>query len=597
MNSKLQNRMSGYGQGKQIRCRFDLDTGLYVTRLLLCSGLGLCSLFAIIFAGLPILAAIPLLLSIPLVGAVAWFSYRQLQLRQPVIAVGRRGIWDRRLGIGVIPWTEVVRVRTDGRGNVILDPWEAFSGLKENTLTRLDIFLGRLDPSLKPGSVKIRLHDVQGESWDLLAAIEASLPYYLRSLWHPEATRRRIRPHLRYALVSLGAVTASVFLFVSTASHRGDAGAVMHNLGPAKDVGAVPGKYESPTLDAYRQAAERGDTDARMRLGLMFHEGEGVPRDQGQAAHWFRLAASDDLPAGQAALGYLHEKGLGVAQDFGKALTWYRRAAEKKHSWALYRLGLMYRDGRGVPRNATHAVDLLAAAAEQGDVAGRFHLGEMYENGWGVHQDAARASEWYRLAAQQNHERAEYNLAALYRDGRGVPRDPVRAALWFERSAAKGYSPSQYALGLAFEVGRGVHQDYRRAVLWYYLAQLHGHSEAANRHKQLMKTLTPAQRKEINAFRINWLRKSLLRDEAAAKFADYHRRTGPKAFAVAMNGAWAQTDNAKHARDAIYHAMKRCRQYASVCMLYAVGDTVVAGRRDAEVDSIVAKALKKPSAH
>ena len=39
--------------------------------------------------------------------------------------------------------------------------------------------------------------------------------------------------------------------------------------------------------------------------------------------------------------------------------------------------------------------------------------------------------------------------------------------------------------------------------------------------------------------------------------------------------------------------MKRCMQYSSVCLLYAVGDTVVAGRRDAEVDSIIARQLKK----
>jgi hypothetical protein len=60
-----------------------------------------------------------------------------------------------------------------------------------------------------------------------------------------------------------------------------------------------------------------------------------------------------------------------------------------------------------------------------------------------------------------------------------------------------------------------------------------------------------------------------------------------------MNGAWAQTEAAPHARDAVYHVMKRCREYAASCILYAVGDTVVAGMREAEVDSVIAQQIKK----
>ena len=594
MNSKLRRRLSGTETARRIRCRFDLDTRFYGNRLALCFGLAVFSLALALFADLPVPVTALLAAALPITGFVAWQSYRRLQMRQPVIAVGRRGIWDRRLGSSVIPWTDIVRVRTDGSGNVILDPWKEFNGIEQPERSqRLQRFMRFLDPSLKPGSLRIRLADVEAESWDLLAAIEASLPYYLRSLWRPEPTRRGGFKSGRAALVGMGAAVAALALFVATPMTRSDSESVLHSMGPATDFGIVPGHGDSHRLDLYKQAAEDGDTDARMRLGLMFYEGDEIPKDHDQAAHWFRLAAAADLPAGEAALGYLHEQGLGVGQDFAQALSWYRKAAKDNHAWAQYRLGLMYRDGRGVSRDPVRAATFLSAAAEQGDMAGQFHLGEMYENGWGVPQDPTVAATWYRKAAEQSHQRAEYNLASLFRDGRGVPRDPEQAALWFERSAARGFALSQYALGLAYEVGQGVARDPNRSLLWYYLAERHGHREAANRRKQLVSGMTAGARKRALRFRQEWLQRNLLRGEASEKFATYRKKPGPKAFTIAMNGAWAQTERAAHARDAVHHSMRRCREYASVCILYAVGEEIVVGLPANRVDAVIARQLKK----
>lgn len=47
----------------------------------------------------------------------------------------------------------------------------------------------------------------------------------------------------------------------------------------------------------YRQAAEQGDAQARMNLGLMYARGEGVSQDYVQAHRWLNLAAaSGDAP-------------------------------------------------------------------------------------------------------------------------------------------------------------------------------------------------------------------------------------------------------------------------------------------------------------
>lgn len=593
MNRKLRQRLEESARVHRVRCQFDLDTKFYKVRLALSAAVAAVLVGVAALFGANPLVLLPVLLMLVACGAFAHHAYRMLRLEQPVIAIGKNGIWDRRLGAGVISWSEILRVRTDRFGNLVLDPWREFSGQQPFADWRLRGLLRRIDPTLNPGSVRIRVSDIDGATWDVLAAIEASLPDYLRSLWHPEPHRRLFLGDARRAVAGVGATAAAALVLFVAFGGAQESGVVMHSLGPATDIGATPGVKEEPIVRLYRQAAQRGDLDARMRLGLMFHEGDGVSRDPEQAAHWFKLAASEDLPAGEAALGYLHEQGVGVQQNFAEALTWYRRAAEKKHAWAQYRLGMMYRDGRGVPKDNEQAVNLLKAAAEQGDVGGLFHLGEMYENGWGTVQDASAASEWYRKAAERNHNRAEYNLAEMYRDGRGVPQDLVKAGQWFERSAQTGYAPAQYAIGLAYEVGSGVPFDRNRAALWYFIAERHGHSEAANRRKQLLESMTPEQRREADLFLRDWLQGSLLKGDVVARFAEYRDKSGAKAFAVAMNGAWAQTESARHARDAVYQVMKRCMEYSATCFLYAVGDAVVAGMREAEIDAVIARQIKE----
>jgi hypothetical protein len=42
--------------------------------------------------------------------------------------------------------------------------------------------------------------------------------------------------------------------------------------------------------------------------------------------------------------------------------------------------------------------------------------------------------------------------------------------------------------------------------------------------------------------------------------------------------------------------MKRCTEYSATCFLYAVGDTVVAGMREAEVDAVIARQIKTTAA-
>jgi hypothetical protein len=54
----------------------------------------------------------------------------------------------------------------------------------------------------------------------------------------------------------------------------------------------------------------------------MYHKGLGVPKDDAQAAVWFRKAADQGNTDGQNLLGTLYAVGEGVPLDHGEAYFW-----------------------------------------------------------------------------------------------------------------------------------------------------------------------------------------------------------------------------------------------------------------------------------
>ena len=108
-------------------------------------------------------------------------------------------------------------------------------------------------------------------------------------------------------------------------------------------------------LQEWAPLANQGDAEAQYFLGHMYAEGQGVPRQYGKAAVWFRQAAEQGNGYGQFALGYLYDKGIGVAQDEAEAARWYRKSAEQGITVAQNNLGIMYEHGRCVPQDYVRA--------------------------------------------------------------------------------------------------------------------------------------------------------------------------------------------------------------------------------------------------
>ena len=82
-------------------------------------------------------------------------------------------------------------------------------------------------------------------------------------------------------------------------------------------------------IEEVKAKAEAGDANSQLELGLRYHNGEGVAKDQVEAVKWYRKAAEQNLAIAQFSLGVCYDKGEGVAKDYVEAYKWRLLAARQ----------------------------------------------------------------------------------------------------------------------------------------------------------------------------------------------------------------------------------------------------------------------------
>jgi TPR repeat protein len=74
----------------------------------------------------------------------------------------------------------------------------------------------------------------------------------------------------------------------------------------------------------------------------MYANGRSVPKDDAEAARWYRKAAEQGLADAQYNLGIAYRLGRGVPKDDAEAFRWFRQSAEQGTALAQAILGAMY---------------------------------------------------------------------------------------------------------------------------------------------------------------------------------------------------------------------------------------------------------------
>ena len=171
----------------------------------------------------------------------------------------------------------------------------------------------------------------------------------------------------------------------------------------------APENAQKPiSLNALQYAAERGQPVAQWKLGRMYADGDGVPRDDLRAFNYFSQIANthpDEAP------------GTPQARFVANAFV------------ALGRYYLTGIPNSKIGADPARARDMFGYAATYfGDADAQYELGRLYLSG--SLGDPRQAARWFQLAATKGHCRAEVALGDMLFQGQAVPRQAARGLMW-----------------------------------------------------------------------------------------------------------------------------------------------------------------------
>jgi TPR repeat protein len=178
-----------------------------------------------------------------------------------------------------------------------------------------------------------------------------------------------------------------------------DAGSndAIFNMGYLAENGIGQAKDMNEALRWYRLGAEKKDTRAMQRLGLLYVDGiGGIARDEATGVDWLAQAAETMLKIVNVVNG-LRASVYGF--DDPKRRLNLSRAAANDPSLALT-FGLYLADKKNRTRDPKEAIRLLRIAADAGIPAAALRLGVMYAEGDGTRKNNIEAIKWFRADPQ-----------------------------------------------------------------------------------------------------------------------------------------------------------------------------------------------------
>jgi len=83
---------------------------------------------------------------------------------------------------------------------------------------------------------------------------------------------------------------------------------------------------EPEMIQKLQRAAEQGDAEAQLSLGIAYRFRQGVLQDCKEGLNWYRKSAEQGGVIAQHRLGYAYEVGEGVPKNTATVYAWYNVA-------------------------------------------------------------------------------------------------------------------------------------------------------------------------------------------------------------------------------------------------------------------------------
>jgi uncharacterized protein len=115
------------------------------------------------------------------------------------------------------------------------------------------------------------------------------------------------------------------------------------------------------------RAENTDDPETLFKMGVFFQHGKNGELDLDEAVRLFQLSASRGHAGSQNKLGFMYIEGIGLPRDEHAAVKFISLAADQGHSEAQYNLAHFHEAGiGGLPKNLPEAFRLYRLAAAQG---------------------------------------------------------------------------------------------------------------------------------------------------------------------------------------------------------------------------------------
>ncbi|WP_281977880.1 tetratricopeptide repeat protein, partial [Pseudorhizobium flavum] len=155
-------------------------------------------------------------------------------------------------------------------------------------------------------------------------------------------------------------------------------------IGDYRSQGIVVEADRDAALEAYQNAADKGDVYALVRLAEASRDGGLMDRDPERSIGLFQRAIDAGHVSARRILGESHLRGrFGARSSPDEGLALLRQAQSLGDQSAPVTLANLYLYGTGVPKDVTRALELLAEAASNGNSNAAKTLISFYRDGRG----------------------------------------------------------------------------------------------------------------------------------------------------------------------------------------------------------------------
>lgn len=206
------------------------------------------------------------------------------------------------------------------------------------------------------------------------------------------------------------------------------------------------------SLAALKYAAAGGVSLAQWKLGKMYAEGDGVPRDDFKAYQYFQKI---------------------VDRYDDDDVSWREKSMVASAFVAVGAFEL-----KGIPGTSLHANPyqamrmFLYAATNFSDANAQYNLARMYMDGaGGIAKDNRQAARWLNLAAEKGHVQSQALLGHLLFVGDGVQRQRARGLMWLTLAREGASGKSKKWINNLYDQDMKAASDNDRQVALVYLEQ------------------------------------------------------------------------------------------------------------------------------